>query len=102
MKNSEAKTVSLLTYSDTVASPAVDAYGQIKKGSYTTSSIEMYVKVYSQANVQDPRYVDCEVIGLTKADVTTKNSILIDSIKYEVLYVVPTRRMNEVFLRKAA
>ena len=91
------KQVTLLTYADTV-----DEYGQPRKGTSSSTTIEMFVKEYSQQNVDNPKYVDVELLGLTKAEVGLKNMIEIDSVKYDVLHVTPSKRYNEVFLRKTS
>jgi len=91
--NREMKTVTLKSFSS-----SLDAYGQ-RTLSTSTSSIDMMIKERQQSNVDDPRYVEAEYIGLTKANVSTNNIINFDSKDYKVLYVTKTNRMNLVFLR---
>jgi len=97
MINNEMKSVSLLTFDN-----SVDDYGQPRKGTSTSSTIEMCVKEYSQQNVDNPKYVDVELLGLTKAEVGLENMIQIDTVKYDVLHVTKSKRYNEVFLRKTS
>lgn len=97
MINNEMRTVSLLSYASTI-----DAYGQVRKGTSTSTNIEMMVKTYSQSNVDNPKYVDVELVGLTKANVSVENRIVIDTIKYDVLFVTKAKRYNEVMLRKTS
>ena len=93
MINRELQTVTIKSFAETL-----NDYGE-KTLSETTTSAEMMVKPYSQANVQDPRFVDVEYIGLTKANVSIENVVTIDGTDYMVLFVIPSRRYNEVFMK---
>lgn len=80
---------------------AVDAYGQLQQGTPTMRTVDMAVKIYSQQNVQDPRYVDIELIGLTKdTDIAPGEVISLAQGDYRVRYVVPTSRWQEILLAK--
>lgn len=77
----------------------VDAYGQLEAG--LPRSIELSVKLYSQQNVQDPRYVDVELVGLTKdKSIVPGEVISLAQGDYRVKYVVPTGRWTELMLVK--
>ena len=93
MINRELQTVTIKSFAETL-----NDYGE-KTLSETTSSAEMMVKPYSQANVQDPRFVDVEYIGLTKASVSTENVVTFGGIDHMVLFVIPSMRYNEVFMK---
>ena len=75
-----------------------DDYGQ-KRLSETTTNAEMMVKQFSQAHVDDPRFVDVQYIGLTKDPITTENVVSIDGTDYMVLYVIPSGRYTQVMLK---
>lgn len=96
MINNEMETVALLSYDSTI-----DGYGQVRKGSATSTNIKAFVKLYSQNSTSDPRYIDVELILLTKAIVTTQNMIQYNSVKYDIVRVTPSRRYNEVLCKKA-
>ena len=79
----------------------VDAYGQLEQGTPTTRTIDVAVKIFSQMNVQDPRYVDVELIGLTKdKDIVPGEVLSLAQGNYRIKYVVPTGRWTELMLVK--
>lgn len=80
---------------------AVDSYGQLEAGIPTQRNIQLAVKVYSQQNVSDPRYVDVELIGLTQdKSVVPGEIIALAQGDYRVKYVIPTGRWQELMLVK--
>ena len=94
--NRGMRKVDLLTFATTQ-----DAYGQTRTGEPTVTKVEMFVKTYSQKNVTDPRFVEVTDIGITKDfTITTSNQIVFDSHTYNVLFTIPSERMNQVFLRR--
>ena len=96
MINREWQLVDVLTYSE-----ELDKYGQKRQGTPTTRNTYMVVKIYSQRNVDDVKYVDVDVIGLTKdKDITTENVIQIGSDKYNVKYIIPSGRYTQVLMYK--
>ena len=95
MINREYEEVEVLTYS------GVDSIGQRRMGEPTTKTVEMFYKTYSQTNVADPRYVDIDLIGLTKDfTINTSNVIKIENSKYSVKYTISTPRYLVVFMKK--
>lgn len=68
----------------------------------------MVCKIYSQQNVTDPRYVDIDVIGLTRSHIISdeneviinENEFNIPTGKYEIKYVIPTNRLTQVLMKK--
>lgn len=75
-----------------------DTYGQLVQ-SNATRTAEIAFKVYSQTNVQDPRYVDVEAIGLTKdTSIVPGEVITFAQGDFRVKYVIPTGRWTELML----
>lgn len=99
----ELQSVTIKAYAHESASPydlVVDDYGQLTYAS-TTRSAKMAVKVYSQQNVQDPRYVDVEMVGLTQdKSIVPGEVISLAQGDYRVKYVIPTGRWQEILLSK--
>lgn len=96
MINREMRAVTVISYADTV-----DEYGQKRQGTSTERTTDMVVKLYSQSNTSDVRYLDVEVIGLTKdKNITVQNRIKFDSVEYDVLYLIPSGRYTQVLMRK--
>lgn len=94
MINNEMKKVKVLSYVE-----SVDIFGQLRKTTPTERTIEMYVKIFSQTNVNDPRYNNVEMIGLTKSEVYDGEQIEIDGKVYDILRITPSKRFCEVLLR---
>lgn len=95
MINNEMKQVEVLTYSE------VDSVGQKRMGEPTTRTVDMFFKIYSQTNVADPRYLDIDLIGLSKDyNITTSNVIKIEDNKYTVKHTLTTPRYLVVFMKK--
>lgn len=62
-------------------------------------TIQVYKKIYTQQNVNDPRYVDVDEIALTKdKDVTLSDVLAIAGKSYAVKYIVPSPRYNTLLL----
>ena len=96
MINREWQDVQVLTYSD-----ELDEYGQKRQGTPTVRIVEMVCKIYSQSNVDDPRYVDVDVIGLTKdKDITDENVIIIGDEKFNIKYVIPSSRLYQILMQR--
>lgn len=96
MINREWRTVSVVSFTS-----GTDSYGQKRKGGSINRNVEMVVKLYSQANINDVRYVEVTNIGLTKDNsITDKNQILIDNETYQVLYVIPSGKLTQILMKK--
>ena len=96
MINREWQDVQVLTYSDDL-----DEYGQKRQGEPTVRVVEMVCKIYSQTNVEDPRYVDVDVIGLTKdKQITTDNVLIVGDEKFNVKYVIPSSRLYQILMQR--
>ena len=79
---------------------SVDRYGQLIQ-SETTRTADVAFKIYAQANVPDPRYVDVEAVGLTKdTSIVPGEVISFAQGDYRVKYVIPTGRWQELMLVK--
>ena len=63
-----------------------DEYGQKRTDNPTVVGVDMVVKPYLNTNVSDVRFVDVELIGLTKAPVEVGNTVTIGTDEYNVLY----------------
>ena len=97
MINREWQKVKVVTFSD-----ELDKYGQKRQGESTEREIEMVVKIYTQSNVEDPKYVDVDMIGITKdKDITDANQIEIGDDRYNVKFIIPSGRYCQVFMSKA-
>lgn len=96
MINREYQKVNILTYNS-----ETDEYGQVRQDTPTKTVIDMVCKVYTQTNTNDMRYVDVELIGLTKCNsITNKNEIEINDVIYTVMYVVPSRTYYQILMKK--
>ena len=79
---------------------SVDAYGQLIQ-SEETRTADIAFKIYGQQNVQDPRYVDVEAVGLTKdKSIVPGEVITFAQGDYRVKFVVPTSRWQQLMLVK--
>ena len=96
MINREMQSVTVVSFTS-----GTDEYGQKRNNGQTTRQVEMMVKVYTQNKVNDIRYVDVTNIGLTKDNnITDKNQIIISEDTFEVMYVIPSTRYNQILLKK--
>ena len=87
--------VNKLTYSNTL-----DAYGQKRQEIPTSTEIEVIWKLYNQINVDNPNYVDVDVIILTKdTTINDTNQIVKDDVTYNILKIIPGK-YYQVFLKK--
>ena len=78
----------------------VDRYGQLVQSDGTRTA-DIAFKIYAQQNVQDPRYVDVEAVGLTKdTSIVPGEVISFAQGDFRVKYVIPTGRWQEVLLTK--
>ena len=61
----------------------------------------MYLELFSQKNTNDMRYIDVDMIGLTKdQDITNSDTIEYKDSQYQVLYVIPSSRYNQILLKQ--
>lgn len=96
MINRENKPVTVVRYKDTT-----DEYGQTKCDIDKAINTQMCIHIYNQTNVQDPRYVDCDYIGITKlSDITINDDVLFENITTRVMYIIPTRTYYIVLMKK--
>jgi len=88
--------VTKLTYTNTL-----DEYGQKRQEVPVQSDLKVIWKLYNQVNVNNPTFVDIDVICLTKDDsVTNKNQIVKDNEIYNVMQIIPGK-YNQLFLKKS-
>lgn len=97
MINRDMKPVTIYTYST-----GVDQYGQVQKGNYITGIIQMAYYLQNQVRINDPRYIQVDVVGLTKDIVTDDNVLVLDDseAKYQVKFIIPTKKYNVIGLTK--
>lgn len=96
MNTREWQTANLISFSS-----GIDEYGKPLQEEVYRKEIEMIMTIYTENNVSDIRFIEATHLGLTAENgITEKNHIIIDNIEYKVLYVVPSRRYNQVFLKK--
>lgn len=78
-----------------------DEYGQKRQNGSTQRVVDMVVKIYQQTNTNDIRYIDVDLIGLTKdTTITDANQIIIGDNTYEVLQIIPSSRYTQVLMKK--
>ena len=91
----ELQSATIKTYGTTV-----DRYGQLVQND-TTRTADIAFKIYAQQNVQDPRYVDVEAVGLTKdTSIVPGEVISFAQGDYRVKYVIPSGRWTQLMLVK--
>lgn len=96
MINRDKKIVKIVSYAS-----GKDEYGRPRKNGSTSREVEMFVTLYQQTNTQDIRYVEVTNLGLTKDnEINDTNQIIIDDQKYQVLYVIPSKRYNQILMKK--
>ena len=79
---------------------ATDAYGQLIQ-SETTRTADVAFKIYAQANVPDPRYIDVEAVGLTKDESIVPGEVIsFAQGDFRVKYVIPSPRWRQLMLVK--
>lgn len=85
MINREMRTAYLLTYE----SPK-DEYGQMHTGDPGKVPVEVVFKIQSQAEVNNPNYVDIQAIVLTKDSRPSEGDELeIDNKIFYIKYIIP-------------
>lgn len=96
MINREWQKVKVITFVD-----SVDAYGQKRQSGSAERDSEMVLKIYSQNNTADPRYVEVTNIGITK-DTTIQpgEQVKVNNVVYNVLYIIPSSRLYQVLLKR--
>lgn len=96
MINREWQTVDVLTYTN-----SEDEYGQSRQNTPTVNTVQMVCKLQSQSLTGDMRYVDIDMIGITEdTSITDHNQVKINNVKYNVSYVIPSRRYTQVLMKK--
>ena len=91
----ELQSATIKTYGTTV-----DRYGQLVQSDVTRTA-DIAFKIYAQQNVQDPRYVDVEAVGLTKdTSIVPGEVISFAQGDYRVKYVIPSGRWTQLMLVK--
>lgn len=96
MINRELEKVTVISFES-----GVDEYGQTRTQISGTKEVDMYIKTYSNQLIDNPKYNEIEYLALTKdKTITSANQIEYNNIKYDIIYVMPSARYNQLFLRK--
>ena len=97
MINREWQKVKVLTYNG-----GKDEYGQTRNDIPTEREVEMVIKNYNrQIITNNVIYDDITDIGLTyDKEITDANQIKAGSVVYDILYVLPSRRCQQILMRK--
>lgn len=94
MINREQKQVIYRAFSNTK-----DKYGQLKRES-TDQEVDMVIKIMGQSNVEDPRFIDCDSLGITRERGLKPGNYIVDGeVSYLIKYVIPSFRYQQVFLK---
>ena len=95
MINREYRPVTIITYEN-----GIDEYGQKRKKNKTERTTEMVVKINSQVNVNDPRYIDCDYIGITKdKDIKDTDTCSFDNKNCNIKYIIPSGKYNQILIK---
>ena len=90
------QTVEVISFTDDK-----DQYGQQRKTESSRREVEMMIRPQIMVNVVDVRYLDATDIGLTfDRNITDANQISTSSGTYNILYVIPSKRLYQIFLKK--
>lgn len=78
-----------------------DDYGFKRKKGQSSRTVKMVIKNYSAQNTADARYLEATDIGLTyDKEINDTNQIIIDGLTYDVLYVIPSNRLQQVLIKR--
>ena len=78
-----------------------DAYGQGRKTYIPLYSEDMFIKYYNSALQSNPGYQDIDFICLTKRrDIDSSNFLHFGGRDYRIIYTIPSRRFNQLFIRE--
>jgi len=90
----EWQKVSVLTFSNTK-----DEYGQPRQTIESTRLVDMFCKIYSQSDINNPNFIDITMLGLTKdKSITTENEIIINGKTYTVKFVIQSGKYNQILM----
>lgn len=96
MINREFQKVSVVSFTT-----GKDAFGIKRNNGSTSRTVDMVVKIYQQQNTSDARYVNVTDIGLTyDKDINDANQIVVGEDTYDVLYVIPSNRLNQILMKR--
>lgn len=98
MLNREYQPVKIVTFKD-----GTDEYGQKRKVIKSEWTTDMVVKINTQINVNDPRYVDCDYIGITKeTGIKDSDVCCFDGKQCNIKYIIPSGKYNQIIMTLAA
>ena len=96
MINRQFQTVKVISYAT-----GTDDYGRPRQSGSSSRASQMVINTYTQSNTNDVRYADVTNIGLT-ADrgITDKDQIKIGDDLFQILYVIPSKRLHQILMKK--
>lgn len=96
MINREWQTVKVITFAT-----GLDEHGQIRQLGSSNVDEEMIVKPYNQSNSNNPIFLEVTLVALTKNHlINTENQIEIDNRRYNILYVIPSKKYSILMLKR--
>lgn len=79
----------------------VDEYGQPRQTIQQTRVVDMFIRPYSNDVNGNPKFNDYELIALTEDRLVSEvNSVILNDKVYDVMYVIPSFRYNQLFLQE--
>lgn len=97
MINNEMQSVKVITFTS-----GTDDYGQTRQTVSSVTYVDMTLKLYSQTNSSDPRFLNVEYVGLTTdTSITTANQIEVGGSKFNIERTIPSGRYMQVLLKNA-
>lgn len=92
------ETVSIKVVSFTAGT---DEYGQLRQLGSTETNSEGMLKLISNMNVSNPLYLESDYLLLTKdKNITVNNQIKVGNDNYQVKYIIPSGKYNQVLIKK--
>lgn len=76
-----------------------DAYGQKRLNGSNEEFIEMYISFINKQTNNLINHIDADYLGLTKR-LGDWDQIIDEDTTYEVVYIVPTHRYTQVFMKR--
>lgn len=79
-----------------------DKYGQKRLLVDNSFNSEIFIKYPARVSTMpnNPTYIDCDFIALSKDNINEEFIVVINCEYYRVNYTIPTRKFTQVFLKK--
>lgn len=86
-----------------VLDAGVDNYGQTNTSKSKTADIYAYIQPYSQALVNNPKYNEVKLVGVTSNKILNLNQfLLIDNKYYQIVEIADSPRYMKFLLRECS